>query len=122
MRSLFITIGLFIVLLTCIWINSSYINTVYDKMIDFADDLSSAPCFENESLILEAKKYWESQNTLIELSLNYRDIIEVSNSIDAILAANNSNNDSELQINIKKFKNAVKSIIRLEKIEISNIF
>ena len=91
-------------------------------MIDFADDLSSAPCFENESLILEAKKYWESQNTLIELSLNYRDIIEVSNSIDAILAANNSNDDSELKINIKKFKNAVKSIIRLEKIEISNIF
>lgn len=121
MKSLLVTLSMFIILLICIGFNCFFIHYTYGQMLEYSNTISVYPGIENQSIILEMKKYWDDKNSMISLSLSYRDISEISNAIDAVFAANHSNNEAELNINIEKLKNTIKSIIRLERFEIDNI-
>lgn len=121
MKSLLVTLSLFIILLICIGFNCVFIHETYEKMLEYSNAISKYPSVENKSIILEMKKFWNDKNSIISLSLSYRDIAEISNAMDAVFASNHANNEAELNINIEKLKNAIKSIIRLERFEIDNI-
>ena len=121
MRSFIITLSIFLVLLICIGMNYFFIHNVHDQMMIYSTSLALNPCEENQLIILEAQKYWNSKITLIYLSLSNKDVTEISNCIDAVLASNRCEDEVELNINIEKLKNAVQSIIRLEKFQIDNI-
>ena len=121
MKSLLVTLSLFIILLICIGFNCVFIHETYEKMLEYSNAISIYPGVENQSIILEMKKFWNDKNSIISLSLSYRDIAEISNAMDAVFASNHANDEAELNINIEKLKNAIKSIIRLERFEIDNI-
>ena len=74
-----------------------------------------------DEIILNIQDYWESQILPMKLSINYREIDEISNLIDTIQTANESNDSSKLAINIELLKNAIEKIVQLEKISIHNI-
>ena len=107
--------------MVCIFINWSYVNSVSNTMLELIESISDSPSDENDEIIREIQDYWESEILPMKLSINYREIDEISNLIDIIKMANESNDSSKLAINIELIKNAIEKIIQLEKISIHNI-
>ncbi len=121
MKGFIITSLLTLILMVCIFINWSYVNSVSNTMLELIESISDSPSDENDEIIREIQDYWESEILPMKLSINYREIDEISNLIDIIKMANESNDSSKLAINIELLKNAIEKIIQLEKISIHNI-
>jgi hypothetical protein len=121
MKGFIITSLLTLILMVCIFINWSYVNSVSNAMLELIESISDSPSDENDEIISKIQDYWESQILPMKLSINYREIDEISNIIDTIQMANESNDSSKLAINIELLKNAIEKIIQLEKISIRNI-
>jgi septin family protein len=90
-------------------------------MLELIESIPNSPSDKNDEIIRNIQDYWESQILPMKLSINYREIDEISNLIDTIQMANESNDSSKLAINIELLKNAIEKIIQLEKISIRNI-
>lgn len=121
MKGFIITSLLTLILMVCIFINWSYVNSVSNTMLELIESIPNSPSDKNDEIIRNIQDYWESQILPMKLSLNYREIDEISNLIDTIQMANESNDSSKLAINIELLKNAIEKIIQLEKISIRNI-
>lgn len=121
MKGFIITSLLTLILMVCIFINWSYVNSVSNTMLELIESISNSPSDKNDEIIRNIQDYWESQILPMKLSINYREIDEISNLIDTIQMANESNDSSKLAINIELLKNAIEKIIQLEKISIHNI-
>ncbi len=121
MKGFIITSLLTLILMVCIFINWSYVNSVSNTMLELIESISDSPSDENDEIIREIQDYWDSQIIPMKLSINYREIDEISNLIDTIQIANESNDSSKVAINIELLKNAIEKIVQLEKISIHNI-
>lgn len=121
MKGFIITSLLTLILMVCIFINWSYVNSVSNAMLELIESIPNSPSDKNDEIIRNIQDYWESQILPMKLSINYREIDEISNLIDTIQMANESNDSSKLAINIELLKNAIEKIIQLEKISIRNI-
>ena len=121
MKGFIITSLLTLILMVCIFINWSYVYSVSNTMLELIESISNSPSDKNDEIILNVQDYWESQILAMKLSINYREIDEISNLIDTIQTANESNDSSKLAINIELLKNAIEKIVQLEKISIHNI-
>lgn len=121
MKGFIITSLLTLILMVCIFINWSYVNSVSNTMLELIESIPNSPSDKNDEIIRNIQDYWESQILPMKLSINYREIDEISNLIDTIQMANESNDSSKLAINIELLKNAIEKIIQLEKISIHNI-
>lgn len=121
MKGFIITSLLTLILMVCIFINWSYVNSVSNTMLELIKSISNSPSDKNDEIIRNIQDYWKSQILAMKLSINYREIDEISNLIDTIQTANESNDSSKLAINIELLKNAIEKIIQLEKISIHNI-
>lgn len=121
MRGFIITVCFFIILIICIILNFIYINRVHDDMHQMVSQLASAPCEENKEQIEKIQEYWESKISILSISVNFREIDNLSNAIDSLSAANNSNNQTQFAIYKELTQNAIDAMMRLEKFSIRNI-
>ncbi|MBR2381640.1 MAG: DUF4363 family protein [Clostridia bacterium] len=121
MRGFIITSCLFIALLICVFLNYNYINTVHSTMHEMVAQLSSEPSEYNDSLIKELQKYWDKKSTIISISVSFREIDDLTNTIDSLAAANQQNDCTQFAIQKELVENAINAVIRLEQFSIKNI-
>ena len=121
MRGLIITLVLFTILIFAITLNAVFIKNSILYMKQMAEQLSPIPCDENETIITEFKNKWDKINMFISLAVNYDNIEELTDRIDAVKAANLTNNQEQLQIQIELLINSIEEIGRLEEFSIKNI-
>lgn len=121
MKGFIITTCIFGGLLICIFLNFNYVNTAHSTMHEIVDELSDKPCQENNIIISKLQEYWDSQNTILSISVSFREIDDLSDAIDALSAANKIGDTSQFSIYKQLVENAIDSVIRLEKFSIKNI-
>jgi hypothetical protein len=122
MKGFIITAILFIALIVSIILNCEFVNTVHDDMHSIVAKLSNEPNLENEKTIKALKEYWDRNNTLLSVSVSFREIDNLSNAIDSLYAANKSQNTAHFLLYKELTQNAIDAIMRLEKFSIKNIF
>lgn len=121
MKGFIITTCIFLGLLTCILLNFNYVNTVHRTMHEIVDELSDKPCQENNIIISKLQEYWDSKNTILSISVSFREIDDLANAVDSLSAANKIGDTTQFSIYKQLVKNAIDAVIRLEKISIKNI-
>ena len=122
MKGFIFTVSLFIILVVLIISNYFFVNEVHDHMHSKVNELDTAPSDKNSKLIIELKDFWESNKAMLSISVSFREIDDLSNALDAVYAANSTQNAVQLSINIELLQNAIDAIMRLERISIENIF
>ena len=122
MRGFIITLALFILLISGIIANYSYVNNVHDSMHRLVAQLSNTPSKTNEALLQKLSNYWNNKSTLLSISVSFREIDNLTNAINSLSAANQSGDVAQFLIYKEQTQNAIDSIMRLEKISIKNIF
>lgn len=110
MKGFIITSILTIILMLCIFFNWSYVNAVGNKMLELISSVSGVPSQENAEAIQNLEEYWQSELIKMKLSVNRRDIDDISNIIDTIKAANECGDSSQVAINIELLINAIETI------------
>lgn len=121
MKGFIITSVLTLILILCLYFNWSYVNSVTNEVMAILETISEFPSDDNEEKIKKLEEYWNSQKIPMRLSVNYREIDEITNLISSIKAANESEDSSQLSIHINLLHNAISSITRLEKVSIENL-
>ena len=121
MKGFVITLILFIILSITIISNYAYVNKVHDNMHKMLNELADEPSEENGVIIQNLTEYWKNKNTLLSISVSYREIDNLTNAIAALSSANESGDVSQLLLYKVLTQNAINAIMRLEKISIKNI-
>ena len=121
MKGFIITTCIFLGLLICIFLNFNYVNTVHSTMHEIVDELSDTPCKENNIIISKLQEYWDSKNTILSISVSFREIDDLTDAIDALSASNEIGDITQFSIYKQLVENAIDTVIRLEKFSIKNI-
>lgn len=121
MKGFIITTCIFLGLLICIFLNFNYVNTVHSTMHEIVDELFDKPCEENNSIISKLQEYWDKKNTILSISVSFREIDDLTNAIDSLSAANKIGDAIQFSIYKELVENAIDAVIRLEKISVKNI-
>ena len=121
MKGFIITACIFLGLLICIFLNFNYVNTVHITMHEIVDELSDKPCEENNAIISKLQEYWDKKNTILSISVSFREIDDLTDAIDALSAANEIGDITQFSIYKQLVENAIDTVIRLEKFSIKNI-
>ena len=121
MKGFIITITIFIVLLCTMFFNCYFVEKTINEMEEIVHTLNPQPCEENSILIDQIKKDWEKESIWLGLSVDYNDIKELTDIIDSLKAANETQNIEQFQIQVALLINAMDEIGRLERFSIKNI-
>lgn len=121
MRGLIISICLLLVVGVCMTVNRYYMANVQSELDKFSHSLSDIPDKENEKLIQDTQRYWDSVKTFLSLSVNFKLLDDFSNALDSLLVANNIGSAEEFAIYKKICENSIETIFRLEKFTLENI-
>lgn len=121
MKGFIITTCIFLGLIICIFLNFNYVNTVHSTMHEIVDKLSDKPCEENNAIISKLQEYWDKKNTILSISVSFREIDDLTDAIDALSASNEIGDITQFSIYKQLVENAIDTVIRLEKFSIKNI-
>ena len=90
-------------------------------MHQMVNELTDEPSALNSQLIRNLKEYWENKNTLLSISVSYREIDNLTNAIASLSSANEAGDISQFSLYKVLTQNAINAIMRLEKISTKNI-
>ena len=121
MRGFITTSVLFILLVIGMFLNYFFVNEVHDHMHSLAKMISTDDIKKNESVIIELQNYWDKKNAFLCLSVSFREIDELSCSLDSLEAANKNYDKVQIAIYKEHLQNDIDAIMRLERISIKNI-
>ena len=121
MRGFITTSVLFILLLIGMVLNYFFVNEVHDHMHSLVKMISTDDIKKNESVIIELQNYWDKKNAFLCLSVSFREIDELSCSLDSLEAANKNYDKVQIAIYKEHLQNDIDAIMRLERISIKNI-
>lgn len=121
MRGLVITSILFLILVCIIILNAFFVQKSIENMKKNINSLNYVPCKENEDIIDAFIKEWEKTSIWLSFSVSYSDIQDMTDMIDALKAANQTQNLNQFQIHVELLLNAIDEIGRLENLSIKNI-
>lgn len=121
MRGLIITLILFATLTAIMIFNFYFVDSLISNMENEVHSLSCTPSAENTPIFEKLKKDWEKKSIWLSLSVAYDDIEKVTDLIDSLNAANETQNFVQFQIHIELLLNALEEMGRLEKFSLKNI-
>ena len=121
MKGLIITVCLLLVLSIAIFLNSLYLVKVHNELVKMTNSLTENPSAENEIYIQKAQAYWERSKIILSLSVNNKEIDNLSNALDSLALANKLGATLEFSLYKELFENAVEGIFRLERFSVENI-
>ena len=121
MRGFVITTCLFIILILCIVLNYNFVRDVHDTMNELTEMIKPEKQAQNKTTIDELYEYWEKKNTLLSVSVSFREIDELSTVLDCLRAANEMGNELQIAIYKERLQNAIDAIVRLEQISVKSI-
>jgi hypothetical protein len=85
------------------------------------NSLTENPSAENEIYIQKAQAYWERSKIILSLSVNNKEIDNLSNALDSLALANKLGATLEFLLYKELFENAIEGIFRLERFSVENI-
>lgn len=121
MKSLFLSVSLFAVMLFGIVGNYFYINRVADHMneqLDGLPDIENASCIDTASGICS---YWEKQVDTVGLSVDYKTLDHVSEQCALLLSCASCKDVYGYQTAIALLRDAIEDMRRLERFSIGNL-
>ena len=121
MKGLIITVCLLLVLSIAIFLNSLYLVKVHNELVKMTNSLTENPSAENEIYIQKAQAYWERSKIILSLSVNNKEIDNLSNALDSLALANKLRATLEFSLYKELFENAIEGIFRLERFSVENI-
>lgn len=117
MKTFFISLAFFLLLLAVVVLNYIYINGICDGLTELADALESELCDERISALEEC---WEKHQTLLCFSVNYEYINNISGRISSIRALFDAN-DAFVLREVALLKEDIKEMRKLESLSPQNI-
>lgn len=121
MRGFLITACLFMILIICIVLNYNYVNDVHNTMHTLTEQITPYNYEKNWHIIDKLYSYWDKQNTLLSISVSFREIDDLYNDLDSLLAANRLQDDVQISIYKERLQNSIDAIMRLEHFSIKSI-
>ena len=116
MKSLKISLVLFVILVICIIINSFYIHRSADRLSEAARTVS-----DKES-IQELEDFWRANKQYIGLSISEAQLDHISRLIISVKCNYECQNSADLQNDIALLIDAAEEIKRYERFSIGNLF
>lgn len=121
MKAWIVSLCLFVLLLGIIVFNAVYVHRVSDHLSEVLNSLSAdAANTQDELDALDA--YWEKHHPLVALSIGYRELDHVSETLISLRAAYQSRNVSDFELYRQLCVDAADELARLEKFSIENLF
>lgn len=120
MRTFFVAILLFLILLCAIWINYLFINTLADDLERSIDALP--PCEQAQEACGALFAYWEEKSSYAGLSVSFEVIYELSENLADLYSAAKCNEPSDFDAARERARISIRQLRRLERIDLENIF
>ncbi len=121
MKTFYIAIVLFVLMIAAIVINALYINRVCDRMYFMA---SEAPGTVEEGCCAEVsilEEFWLENQKYIRLSVSFIEINQISNSISSMKAFAESGDEGEFENARRILLNTIQEMRRLESLRWSSM-
>lgn len=118
MRSLIISVTLFVLVVLCVILNVGYIHSTADKIDNAAADLAEP----TEEKLSALEELWEKNEGLLGLSLSSTFLESVSKTIVSLRCAYESGDRAEYEKNRALLFLCAEGIRGLERLSIENIF
>ena len=122
MRTLIITLSLFLVLCVGMSINFVYINSVTQELTTLTEKLDVSSPSECNDTIKEIRDLWEKSIPLFSLSVSFREIDYLGETLLALSAACENRDEVEFERYRALLIDALDGVSRLEQFSIVNIF
>ena len=120
MKAFWASLILFVTMLTGIVWNAVYIHRSTDRLRQLTDQLEDTAT--RQTVLAELDSFWEAQRIAIGLSVSFRDINRVSESIDCLLLAHSTGNDLDFQKQRILLDNAISEIERADILSVDSLF
>jgi len=121
MKAWIASLCLFLLLLAAIVGNAIYIHRVAEHLCGITDAL----CFEGpdtEDALNELASYWERHRSFVALSIGYRELDHVCETMISLRTAYDTRNASDFECYRQLLSDAVQEIARLERFSVENLF
>ena len=121
MKAWIISLCLFVLLIGAIIGNAVYIHRVAAHLCAAADSL----CFENAQTaetLDELMAYWDRHRAFVSLSISYRELDRVCETLISLRAAYDTQNASDFECYRRLLLDAADEISRLERFSVENLF
>ncbi len=121
MKAWIISLCLFLLLIAAIIGNAIYIHRVAAHLCAVTDAL----CFEGAKTgeaLDELAAYWDRHRAFVSLSISYRELDRVCETLISLRAAYNTQNASDFECYRQLLADAADEISRLERFSVENLF
>ena len=122
MRSLIIIIVAFFATVCLMALNFTHINSVAEEMTSLVLSLDAAKPEECVAAIDEIESTWQENEAIFSLSVSFREIDHLGETILSLRSAFESRDLSEFEKQRALLKDAIDGVARLERFSVINIF
>lgn len=119
MRSFWISVALFVLLIAVIIGNAVYVHHVTEEILARLSHLT-AESDEREMAALEA--YWEKHRAFVALSISYQELDHLSESLISLRATYDTGNAIDFELYRQICRDASRELARLERFSLENLF
>ncbi len=120
MKSLIVTVILFCLLLGAIILNSILVHRTVDHLNDLLSQIESVT--DQDSTLSELETYWEKQKKFLSLSVSFRDLDHVEETLVGLRWAYDEQDEKEFRKYHALLTDAVAEIARIERLSLENLF
>lgn len=120
MRTLIVVSAIFILLLTVMLFNYRYINETADELVYLTETLSLGDIYCTEK-IEEIEKKWEKSSYVFSLTVSFKDIDYLGETLLALKSAAKTKDEIEFERYKTLLIDAIDGVRRLERFSIINI-
>ena len=121
MKTLFVTLAIFVLLCAMTAVNFIYINNVANELISLTEAIDLSEAERSEQLIKEIDVLWDKSAPLFSLSVNFREIDYLGETVLALEAAIKSRNEADVNRYRSLLLDAIDGVSRLERFSVINI-
>ena len=121
MRSIVITLAAFLLLCVLTVFNYNYINNTSDELTRLTDALDFSNKDSCRKTLNEIDDLWKKSSTIFSLTVSFREIDYLGETLISLSSAFDSANKSEFERYRSLLIDAIDGVSRLEKISIINI-
>lgn len=119
MKIFTVSLILLVLAIALVIANVAYVNHATNELLSLARDVHEDPC---EKTVGRLSEYWDSQRSLLALSVSLRDIDSVTENLLNLQTACLEQNEWLIEQSYALFRNALEDIKRYETLSVLNIF
>ena len=121
MKTIFITVAIFVLLCAAMVLNHRYINNTADELSALASSLDITNKEECEAKVIEIKEKWEKSTDIFSLSVSFREIDYLGEVLISLSHYCKEGNAQEFERHRLLLIDAIEGVSRLERFSVLNI-